>query len=54
MTAASAPFRHLGFGQQVWRGPELLAEGDIRIGCVDHGTFKPRRIPTPLLDTLTG
>jgi len=32
--------------QQAWRGDTLLAEGEIRIGCVDHGTFKPRRIPT--------
>lgn len=34
--------------QQAWRGSTLLAEGDIRIGCVDHGTFKPRRIPTEI------
>ncbi len=32
--------------QQAWRGSTLLAEGDIRIGCVDEGTFRPRRIPT--------
>jgi len=38
--------------QQAWRGSALLAEGDIRIGCVDEGTFRPRRIPTELLDTL--
>jgi acyl-CoA thioester hydrolase len=35
--------------QQVWRDGELLAQGSIRIGCVDAGTFKPRRIPTQLL-----
>jgi acyl-CoA thioester hydrolase len=35
--------------QQAWRGAELLAEGDIRIGCVDAGTFRPRRIPHPLI-----
>jgi acyl-CoA thioester hydrolase len=38
--------------QQAWRGSALLAEGDIRIGCVDAGTFRPRRIPTELLCTL--
>jgi acyl-CoA thioester hydrolase len=38
----------LEFAQQAWRGSVLLAEGDIRIGCVDQGTFKPCRIPTPL------
>ena len=39
--------------QQAWRigaaGPELIAEGEIRIACVDAGTFKPRRIPTAIL-----
>lgn len=32
--------------QQAWRGGTLLAEGDIRIGCVDHGTLRPRRVPS--------
>ena len=38
--------------QQAWRGTELLAQGDIRIGCVDAGTFRPRRIPALLLEQL--
>lgn len=38
--------------QRAWRGDELLAEGEIRIGCVDAGTFRPMRIPTPILDAL--
>ena len=38
--------------QQAWRDDTLLAEGDIRIGCVDALTFRPRRIPTQILDTL--
>ncbi|WP_395693043.1 tol-pal system-associated acyl-CoA thioesterase [Piscinibacter sp.] len=45
--------------QQAWRtghtehgGPLLLAEGHIRIGCVDAGTFAPRRIPTAILQAL--
>ena len=38
--------------QVAWRGDERLAEGEIRIGCVDMGTFKPRRIPTEILQTL--
>jgi acyl-CoA thioester hydrolase len=37
--------------QQAWRGTELLAEGEIRIGCVDAGTFRPRRIPMALPST---
>jgi acyl-CoA thioester hydrolase len=40
----------LTVAQQCWRGDVLLAEGTIRIGCVDSGTFRPRRIPIPLLD----
>jgi acyl-CoA thioester hydrolase len=43
--------------QQAWRGAvgqgTLLAEGDIRIGCVDQGTFRPRRIPNEVLQSLT-
>jgi acyl-CoA thioester hydrolase len=42
--------------QQAWRklsqGEELLAQGTIRIGCVDAGTFKPQRIPTAIADSL--
>jgi acyl-CoA thioester hydrolase len=42
--------------QQCWKlaasGETLLAEGTIRIGCVDSGTFRPRRIPTSLLERL--
>ena len=33
--------------------PELLAEGTIRIACVDAGTFKPARIPMPVSDSLS-
>ena len=43
--------------QEAWRGAvgvgTLLAEGEIRIGCVDHGTFRPRRIPNEVISTLT-
>jgi acyl-CoA thioester hydrolase len=35
--------------QQAWRDHTLLASGDIRIGCVDVGTFRPRRVPTEVL-----
>ncbi|HKX41824.1 MAG TPA: tol-pal system-associated acyl-CoA thioesterase [Burkholderiaceae bacterium] len=43
--------------QQAWRrdGPQsqtLLAEGTIRIGCVEAGTFKPQRIPTAVADAV--
>ncbi|HUG23088.1 tol-pal system-associated acyl-CoA thioesterase [Piscinibacter sp.] len=42
----------LTLAQQAWRGDALLAQGSIRIGCVDAGTFKPRRIPNELLSIL--
>jgi acyl-CoA thioester hydrolase len=38
--------------QRAWRGATLLAEGDIRIGCVDHGSLRPRRIPSQILNAL--
>jgi acyl-CoA thioester hydrolase len=31
--------------QAAWRGDTLLAEGEIRIGCVDDVHFRPRRMP---------
>ena len=31
--------------QQAWRGAELLAEGDIRIGCVDADHAAPAALP---------
>lgn len=31
---------------------ELLAVGTIRIGCVDPASFRPRRIPTDVLQAL--
>jgi acyl-CoA thioester hydrolase len=42
----------LRIAQQAWRGDVLLAEGTIRIGCVDAGTFRPRRIPNPIIEAL--
>jgi acyl-CoA thioester hydrolase len=38
--------------QQAWRDAVLLAEGDIRIGCVDQGTFRPRRVPNEVLSLI--
>jgi acyl-CoA thioester hydrolase len=45
----------LRIAQQAWRGAELLAEGEIRIGCVmadSGGDFRPCRIPAALLDRI--
>ena len=33
------------FAQQAWCGSRLLAEGTIRVGCVDASSWRPRRIP---------
>ena len=38
--------------QQCWRGHALLSEGTIEVACVSHGTFRPQRIPTPVLQRL--
>jgi acyl-CoA thioester hydrolase len=42
----------LRLAQEARRGGQTLAEGEIRIGCVDTGTFKPRRIPNDILDAI--
>jgi acyl-CoA thioester hydrolase len=42
----------LRVAQQAWRGDELLAEGDIRIGCVSAADFRPQRLPAPLMAAL--
>ena len=53
--------RHAGraqltIAQKAWRqdpqGETLLADGTIRIGCVDAGTFRPQRIPNSIAETL--
>ena len=38
--------------QQALRGTELLADGTIRIACVDTPSLKLRRIPDEILDLL--
>ncbi|MES2718643.1 MAG: tol-pal system-associated acyl-CoA thioesterase [Pseudomonadota bacterium] len=44
--------------QQAWRNngelaaPTLLCEGSIRIGCVDASSFRPRRFPDQINQTL--
>ena len=38
--------------QQALRGRELLADGTIRIACVDAPSLKLRRIPAEILDLL--
>jgi len=53
----SAGLASMNIEQQIRRSTtahdgELLAESTIRIGCVERGTFKPRGIPSEILQTL--
>ena len=57
MIDVSVEVLHLGqasleLAQQALRGDELLAEGTIRIGCVELGTFRPCRIPNDIRDSI--
>lgn len=42
----------MSLAQQARRGPELLAEGEIRVGCVDAASLRPRRFPEAFLSRL--
>jgi acyl-CoA thioester hydrolase len=49
----SVAVAHLGqasleIAQEARRAGELLADGTIRIGCVELGTFRPCRIPNEI------
>jgi acyl-CoA thioester hydrolase len=51
--AVSVAVIHLGqasleIAQEARRAGELLADGTIRIGCVELGTFRPCRIPNDI------
>ncbi|WKB52408.1 tol-pal system-associated acyl-CoA thioesterase [Eleftheria terrae] len=43
----------LQFVQRALRQGTIVAEGDIKIGCVDAHSFRPRRIPAELLQETT-
>ena len=42
----------LVIAQDARRGDDLLAEGRIRIGCINARSFRPCRLPPSLLETL--
>ena len=42
----------LRIAQQAWCGDRLLADGTIRIGCVERATLKPTRIPGPIFEAI--
>ena len=33
------------FAQQAWRGDTLLSRADVKVGCVDAVTLRPRSLP---------
>jgi acyl-CoA thioester hydrolase len=35
------------FAQQAWRGDTLLSSADVKVGCVDASTLRPRSLPAP-------
>jgi acyl-CoA thioester hydrolase len=43
----------LALAQQAWRGDTLLADGVIRVGCVDAESWRARRIPRAVVQRIT-
>lgn len=43
----------LAVAQQARRDDSLLAEGEVRVGCVDAATLRPCRIPAQILQLLS-
>jgi acyl-CoA thioester hydrolase len=57
LISVSVAVLHLGqasleIAQEARRADELLADGTIRIGCVELGTFRPCRIPNDIRHSL--
>jgi acyl-CoA thioester hydrolase len=42
----------LVFAQQLWRADELLAEGRVKVACVDTRRLAPAALPVSLVDAL--
>ena len=51
MTIAQQAWR-VGADEAAGAAETLLAEGTIRIGCVDAGTFRPQRIPNSMFESM--
>jgi tol-pal system-associated acyl-CoA thioesterase len=53
-TAGIARLRGAGiiFHQRIYRGEELLAQGDVTVACVDRAGEKVRRIPEDMVARL--
>jgi acyl-CoA thioester hydrolase len=42
----------LSLAQQALRGDTVVAEGEVRIACVDSGTLRPTRVPNTVMQAL--
>ncbi len=53
-TASLASLRKasLVFEQKIWRGDELLCQGEIKVACVHHQSLRATRIPAELYQAL--
>jgi acyl-CoA thioester hydrolase len=40
------------FAQQAWKGELLLVEAQIKVGCVDIATVRPRSLPGDVADKM--
>ena len=53
-TAAIARLRGAAiiFRQGILRGPDVLAEGEVTVACVDRTAMKPRRLPSEMVASM--
>jgi acyl-CoA thioester hydrolase len=40
------------FAQKAWKGERLLAEAQVKVGCVDIATVRPRSLPGAVADKM--
>jgi acyl-CoA thioester hydrolase len=40
------------FAQQAWKGEQLLVEAQVKVGCVDLATVRPRSLPGDVADKM--
>ena len=42
----------ISFAQRISAGAHTLAEAEVQVACVDAGTFRPKRLPSFLMNAL--
>lgn len=40
------------FGQKAWKGDTLLVEANVKVGCVDLASVRPRSLPEHVADKM--